>query len=545
MTQHQLLRLPDGGRALAYPVASFEAVDGRLSAGMDALSSSCLLEGRLMQYPDGALEARYDLPGELLAERLQRPFAADDVCALYGSIADLIDALIERQMPIMNVRLATDEVALEASTGKARFVFLPLNNIRPDLKSMQDFFHALGRQMRGADRAVADIIGSYLKFFEAYTIFDIMAFSKHLKQLVVSAMCSLEPNLTIPDEAAAPESFPRGGDRTACLDVEAGGDEEADALQVEEPNDLKTTVLDKDMVEEALGQGAGGSPADKGTVVLDDEEPFDDAYADEHVIQSRQGLTGVLSDLDFSILDDMEPSSASKPQKPKPAERPMPEPEPKLASEPEPAPAPTPDEATAPEPVPEPVGPGPAPEERPVEPEHEPGEAPAPQVDAVEEVLTPASEPAGEPEPAPASEPALAPEPATAPAPAPSMREAPISTATPVTATVSTSPVTPPTPPRRHFIMTRLRTGETFEIRGRHFVVGKSKHSSFQVFNTSTVSRSHAIFCVKDGICTVTDDSSRNGTFVNGVRLVPGEAVELEDGDTVRMSDVDFVFEID
>lgn len=122
------------------------------------------------------------------------------------------------------------------------------------------------------------------------------------------------------------------------------------------------------------------------------------------------------------------------------------------------------------------------------------------------------------------------------------MREAPISTAMPVSTTV---PATPAAPPRRHFIMTRLRTGETFEIRGRHFVVGKSKHSSFQVFNTSTVSRSHAIFCVKDGICTVTDDSSRNGTFVNGVRLVPGEAVELEDGDTVRMSDVDFVFEID
>lgn len=93
--------------------------------------------------------------------------------------------------------------------------------------------------------------------------------------------------------------------------------------------------------------------------------------------------------------------------------------------------------------------------------------------------------------------------------------------------------------------MTRLRTGETFEIRGRHFVVGKSKHSSFQVRNTTTVSRSHAIFCVRDGVCTVMDDSSRNGTFVNGERLEPGVAMELEDGDTVRMSDVDFVFEVD
>ena len=69
--------------------------------------------------------------------------------------------------------------------------------------------------------------------------------------------------------------------------------------------------------------------------------------------------------------------------------------------------------------------------------------------------------------------------------------------------------------------------------------------SSFQVRNTTTVSRSHAIFCVRDGVCTVMDDSSRNGTFVNGERLEPGVAMELEDGDTVRMSDVDFVFEVD
>ena len=93
--------------------------------------------------------------------------------------------------------------------------------------------------------------------------------------------------------------------------------------------------------------------------------------------------------------------------------------------------------------------------------------------------------------------------------------------------------------------MTRLRTGETFEVRGRRFVVGKSKHSSFQVRDTTTVSRSHAIFSVQGDVCTITDDDSRNGTFVNGQRLEAGETMELEDGDTVRMSDVDFVFEVE
>ena len=68
--EHTFVRLPDGSRALAYQVASLDVIDRRLSDGMDALSDSVLLEGRLARHADGRFEARYPVEGELLSERM-------------------------------------------------------------------------------------------------------------------------------------------------------------------------------------------------------------------------------------------------------------------------------------------------------------------------------------------------------------------------------------------------------------------------------------------------------------------------------------------
>ena len=79
-------------------------------------------------------------------------------------------------------------------------------------------------------------------------------------------------------------------------------------------------------------------------------------------------------------------------------------------------------------------------------------------------------------------------------------------------------------------------------LHGKRFVVGKSKYSTYQVRNTTTVSRSHALFHCEEDACWVEDDNSRNGTFVNGERLAPNVRKRLEDGDAVRMSDEMFTF---
>jgi pSer/pThr/pTyr-binding forkhead associated (FHA) protein len=51
------------------------------------------------------------------------------------------------------------------------------------------------------------------------------------------------------------------------------------------------------------------------------------------------------------------------------------------------------------------------------------------------------------------------------------------------------------------------------------------------------VSRRHATVTVDDaGHASIRDEHSTNGTFVNGDRVLPGTAVRLADGDTVRLA---------
>jgi pSer/pThr/pTyr-binding forkhead associated (FHA) protein len=58
--------------------------------------------------------------------------------------------------------------------------------------------------------------------------------------------------------------------------------------------------------------------------------------------------------------------------------------------------------------------------------------------------------------------------------------------------------------------------------------------AAFSAFDN--VSRRHATVTVDDaGHATIRDEHSTNGTFVNGDRVLPGTAVRLADGDTVRL----------
>ena len=51
------------------------------------------------------------------------------------------------------------------------------------------------------------------------------------------------------------------------------------------------------------------------------------------------------------------------------------------------------------------------------------------------------------------------------------------------------------------------------------------------------VSRRHATVIVDDGgRASIRDENSTNGTFVNGDRVLPGNAVRLADGDIVRLA---------
>lgn len=445
--------------ALGYVVADQRQLDKRLYEAVTAGNLGCLLPGALMRYPDGVLEMRYRLAGETLEQRLARPFDGVETCELLESISNTFDTLVASQLPLMNLRFAADEVVMDASGTGCRFVFLPLVGLTPNLDAVRAFFEQVAASMKPSDDIAENALSSFAAFFKKSGPFDILGFSRHLKQVSASAML-MDAGTTVLD----------------------GGD------------DHGTTVLDDD---EDLGSVAPGPVL--GTVVLSDLE-------DEPISSTEPAP---------APAPQPEPAPAPEPQ-PEPAPEPEPEPEPKPEPEPEPAPAPQDEDDLADAPIAQ------SRQDRtgvlnPIDFKVAEGYESLFSKDTVERhgSHTHAAKP--EPKPEPAPKPAPKPEPA---------------------------PATAATVRHLRFFLTRIATGERFEVRGRRFVVGKSKHSSFMVKGSTTVSRSHAIFVTGPDTCTIEDDNSRNGTFVNNERIDPGFPVELVDGDTVRMSDENFAFEV-
>jgi hypothetical protein len=76
-------------------------------------------------------------------------------------------------------------------------------------------------------------------------------------------------------------------------------------------------------------------------------------------------------------------------------------------------------------------------------------------------------------------------------------------------------------------------------------VIGRSKSSNIQLSDSVKVSRSHAIVVFEDGMCTVMDNDSSNGTFVNGIRLSPGQIIPLNDGDQIQLGDQQLIVRLE
>ncbi len=72
------------------------------------------------------------------------------------------------------------------------------------------------------------------------------------------------------------------------------------------------------------------------------------------------------------------------------------------------------------------------------------------------------------------------------------------------------------------------------------FTIGRLAPADLLV-NSSRVSREHAAIQFRDGHYLVQDRGSTNGTYVNGQRITEQE-VELHDGDTLVIADVEFTF---
>ena len=61
---------------------------------------------------------------------------------------------------------------------------------------------------------------------------------------------------------------------------------------------------------------------------------------------------------------------------------------------------------------------------------------------------------------------------------------------------------------------------------------------------SKTVSHLHATIYNENGKYFICDNGSSNGTFLNNKRLTPNEKNELSHGTRLRISNIDFTFEI-
>ena len=108
-----------------------------------------------------------------------------------------------------------------------------------------------------------------------------------------------------------------------------------------------------------------------------------------------------------------------------------------------------------------------------------------------------------------------------------------------------------PTGARGVAALVELASGQAFPLTAADMVIGRSD-AQRNVFPdvdllpldpSQTVSRRHVRFMRRDGHCYIEDLNAFNRTRVNGRLLVPHEDVELHDGDTLRLGNIDLRFE--
>ena len=90
----------------------------------------------------------------------------------------------------------------------------------------------------------------------------------------------------------------------------------------------------------------------------------------------------------------------------------------------------------------------------------------------------------------------------------------------------------------------RLNTGDRFRIFNNSCLVMGRATGIVHIFvdNNPSVSNQHVQINCIGGVCSVVDLHSRNGTFVNDRRLIPGVAVIMNSGEYLTLGNEIFQF---
>ena len=96
---------------------------------------------------------------------------------------------------------------------------------------------------------------------------------------------------------------------------------------------------------------------------------------------------------------------------------------------------------------------------------------------------------------------------------------------------------------KKEAYLIREENGKVIPIKKNNFMIGKErKKVDYCISGDETVSRHHCTIRTMGGKYYIEDNDSSNYTRVNGKRLRPYANAHIEDGDRIRISEIDFIF---
>ncbi|MFA9559956.1 FHA domain-containing protein [Evansella sp. AB-rgal1] len=89
-----------------------------------------------------------------------------------------------------------------------------------------------------------------------------------------------------------------------------------------------------------------------------------------------------------------------------------------------------------------------------------------------------------------------------------------------------------------------LSTNEKIILTKSTFTIGRDSNNTDYTLSSKVIGRVHAKILSSDGVYFIKDNNSRNGTYVNGVRLQPMERMKVKHEDKIKMANEEFEFRI-
>lgn len=83
---------------------------------------------------------------------------------------------------------------------------------------------------------------------------------------------------------------------------------------------------------------------------------------------------------------------------------------------------------------------------------------------------------------------------------------------------------------------------ERINISKNSFIIGRLQEHADYISSNNAVGKVHAEIITKGGLYFLKDLNSRNGSFINGVQVIPNKENEIKSGDRISIANSDFTF---